>query len=404
MADTKNLKKIDGRWRIRFKWTDPRTGKRRIMERWCEPGQGLEIARELRDQLRAEVSDVAEKNAMAAEPLTLFRDSFLTARARRSSHRGQPLRRTTLLRDARMLDDHILCDAGDWLIGRVTPAGVDELVDLWCEKRQPNGKLYAAASVNTMIKTLKLFLAYAWKRANLEGQHPAAELRAIPRSVVRGVKQPTVLSIDQVKALKASVQTHYPQHYAMVLVGLTTGQRFSEISALHWEDIDFDAEVIRFRHSQVEGDRNAGNKTHTTTTEPLFEEVRDALFEHRQRMIADEHPGVASGLVFPAAIDPSVAVHGGYMQRWTLNKVLRIACEKATWKDVHGHEQVGIPRLTPHDFRHNLTTTLVELGVPRHLVQAIIGHKTDQMTEHYSHISAEAKAAVLRPLIDAWKD
>lgn len=38
-----------------------------------------------------------------------------------------------------------------------------------------------------------------------------------------------------------------PQHYAVLFIGMTTGMRWSELSALAWEDIDEGAGLIRLR-------------------------------------------------------------------------------------------------------------------------------------------------------------
>jgi integrase len=52
------------------------------------------------------------------------------------------------------------------------------------------------------------------------------------------------------------VKERYAEYYAMVFLGFVSGARFSEMSALRWdENIDFDAKVIHLGHSQYEAAR-----------------------------------------------------------------------------------------------------------------------------------------------------
>ena len=48
------------------------------------------------------------------------------------------------------------------------------------------------------------------------------------------------------------------------------------------------------------------------------------------------------------------------------------------------------PDATAHSFRHTFVTRAIEAGVPPHVVQAIVGHSSAAMTEHYTHLSDKA--------------
>lgn len=56
---------------------------------------------------------------------------------------------------------------------------------------------------------------------------------------------------------------------------------------------------------------------------------------------------------------------------------------------------VEIPWLTPHCFRHQLITKMLEAGVPEQTVMATAGHVSRQMMEHYSHTRIQAKRDAL---------
>lgn len=55
----------------------------------------------------------------------------------------------------------------------------------------------------------------------------------------------------------------------------------------------------------------------------------------------------------------------------------------------------GLPGLRFHDLRHTVVTRLLEAGEPDHVVQAITGHLSKRMLEHYSHIRMAAKRGAL---------
>jgi integrase len=55
----------------------------------------------------------------------------------------------------------------------------------------------------------------------------------------------------------------------------------------------------------------------------------------------------------------------------------------------------GLHRLRFHNLRHTYVTRMAELGVPLQVTQAAVGHMSDAITDHYTHISANvARAAV----------
>ncbi len=62
---------------------------------------------------------------------------------------------------------------------------------------------------------------------------------------------------------------------------------------------------------------------------------------------------------------------------------LRTWLQRCDIRDEHGHPV----RLTPHQWRHTLGTTLINRDVPQHVVQKILDHDSPQMTAHYARLS-----------------
>ncbi len=62
-------------------------------------------------------------------------------------------------------------------------------------------------------------------------------------------------------------------------------------------------------------------------------------------------------------------------------------------------KKVGRPELTRvHDLRHLFASRAQELGLNPLLVQEILGHKSLQMTQRYTHLGIEAKRTALQSL------
>ena len=55
-------------------------------------------------------------------------------------------------------------------------------------------------------------------------------------------------------------------------------------------------------------------------------------------------------------------------------------------------------RITFHSHRHFLNTVLRSARIPDPLVQRVTGHRTQEMTEHYSHFALEDFGDVVKVL------
>jgi integrase len=53
-------------------------------------------------------------------------------------------------------------------------------------------------------------------------------------------------------------------------------------------------------------------------------------------------------------------------------------------------EKAGLPGLRFHDLRHTFISHLVERGVPLGTIQSFVGHMSNRMLMHYTHIASGA--------------
>ncbi len=112
---------------------------------------------------------------------------------------------------------------------------------------------------------------------------------------------------------------------------------------------------------------------------PVDEEIVAGIGRQRQRNAA-RWPGRAP-VLFPrptkniaGTIPANGDAYRGGLRRWLA------AC------DIRGQDGSPI-RLTPHQFRHSLGTTLINRDVPQHVVQKILDHESPEMTAHYARLS-----------------
>ena len=112
---------------------------------------------------------------------------------------------------------------------------------------------------------------------------------------------------------------------------------------------------------------------------PVDDELVAEIGRQRQRNAA-RWPG-GTPVLFPRPtknIDGTIPANGdayrGGLRRWLAS------C------DIRGQDGSPI-RLTPHQFRHSLGTTLINRDVPQHVVQKILDHETPEMTAHYARLT-----------------
>lgn len=400
--DTSCITQIDeNHFEIRLRLKSKLTGKRETVKRRVHGDIDEAIAE--RDRLRVQLRDgrVAQNATRSTKtPMRSWLESYLRWMGTR---RSRPASALTLKNHTRALKNHILPHIGDWLPGEIRRADLEWVVDDWCNDERD----YSPSSINTYLKVMRTFMRHVYQVTEL-GPSPCESIEPLATPKSKAKKQHTVLTLAEMSTLLETMRAPTPQqierakdeydfdatrlafYYPMVLLGAVFGLRISEITALHWEDVDYDREVIRVHHSQVEGRRREGTKTGNKKTFPLLPVLREALDEHRRQLIASEHPGVGTGIVFPARVNPETAAHNGYMQRWTMADVLTEACTIAE-----------VPRITAHDLRAFCDTHLMAGGLHPEHVRAITGHRTASMTYHYSHVSPADKGRFLSPIVTA---
>jgi len=149
----------------------------------------------------------------------------------------------------------------------------------------------------------------------------------------------------------------------LVITGLHTGFRKSELLALRWEHVDFRHHLITVEAAYAKNGETRSIPMTATLTETLR---------------------ALKGEAKPSA--PVFLAHTGTPYQH-IAKVFGAACRRA-----------GLTDVTFHDLRHTFASRLVMAGVDLPTVQALLGHKTIAMTMRYTHLAPGHKRTAITVL------
>jgi integrase len=163
------------------------------------------------------------------------------------------------------------------------------------------------------------------------------------------------------------------KYYCACLVLINTGIRIGEYCALTWNDIDFENKYIKIHKSLTKDKNNILTKGEVKTPSsyrevPINDAVIKVLKEWRKENKYD--------ILFPNM------QNGKHVEASTLNKKLDSYLKE--------YSIVGLPRITPHGFRHSLGTFLINDKENPADVAKLLGHNNTNMTfKTYTHSTKE---------------
>lgn len=144
---------------------------------------------------------------------------------------------------------------GDYALIYITP---DLLIEERKRLSQNSTNRNAAlnpATVNRYFATLSGAFRYACKNLRWIDENPCAnllKLKSKPKT------RRALVGDEEIRLLKACRQSQSPYLYCIVLIGLTTGARKSEILNLTWDAIDFDNKIAHIQDSKNGRPRRVG--------------------------------------------------------------------------------------------------------------------------------------------------
>ena len=272
--------------------------------------------------------------------------------------------------DHRKYEMHLLWwkeKIGAYLLSEITPSLISKYKDVLSKEPSPKATkshlLRSGATVNRYMASLSIVLSKAYKEWEWIEENPM--LKVSKNKETRG-RTRHLDQDEQSRLLQACLQCSNPLIYMLVVLALSTGARYGELLNLKWENIKFEDKTkevkLCFMHTK-------NGEIRTVTVNALAYEL---LKEHSKvRKINTKY-------VFarPDGKKPTD---------------LRFQWEKAL-------EMADIKDFRFHDLRHTTASNLAMNGAGLRDLAEILGHKTLQMVQRYSHLTEQYSTKILREL------
>jgi integrase len=231
--------------------------------------------------------------------------------------------------------------------------------------QRDTGKLLSHRTVNAIRQSVTVALAEAARLGMLKDNPSGRAPKLAENATARGV-----LTLAEARAVLSAPWADTRAHAASLLAA-TTGMRLGEVRALTVDAIhDTEIEVLQ-SWSDLEGGKDP--KWRSLRTIPVPAHVVAVL-----RKVAEGNPW-GSGFVFCSHRRRANPVDKATLQKGLKNALLAI----------------GIPGdsgITFHSWRHFYNSQMRD-RLPDHALRQLTGHRSAAMTEQYSHITQESRAA-----------
>jgi integrase len=233
----------------------------------------------------------------------------------------------------------------------------------------------SANTVNRYIKILRM----VFKAAHRDGyvlENPA-EFVEILKNGKQGNGGRRPFTIPEIQSVLSVADSEWQ---SLIKFGLYTGQRLGDLALLTWDNVDLGRNEIRL----------VTRKTDKSITIPISSPLQAHIMSLGDSL--DGRPGTTP--LHRRAFE-TVQKQGRAVSLSHQFADLLAQAGLRTKKDHHGH---GIGRnakraksnLSFHSLRHTAVSLLKDAGVPQAVVQELIGHDSEAMSQLYTHVGVEA--------------
>jgi integrase len=225
-------------------------------------------------------------------------------------------------------------------------------------------------TVNHDVKTVKAMFKAA-RRDHLVADDPTEFIETAKGSSDDKRRPFTIQEIKRVLAVAND------EWRSMIISGMYTGLRISDVAKLRWNQIDLEKREIYIKVQK--------------TGKPLTVSIASPLAEHLESL--------------PSSDDPRAPLHpqanatwekegrtgrlGNQFSELLADAGLREATTKAGTGKGRGARREG-QELSFHCLRHTTVSLLKEAGIPDSVVMAMVGHSSKEVSAKYTHVGREA--------------
>ncbi len=230
--------------------------------------------------------------------------------------------------------------------------------------------LVSPKTVNHDMKTVKALFKAA-RRDQLVMDDPTEFIETV-KGRVDGNRRP--FTLDEVKRVLAVANDEWR---SMIMFGLYTGLRISDVTMLRWSNIDLEKQEIALVVQK--------------TSKPLILPIASPLVAHLESM--------------PSSDDPRAPLHPKAHAIWEREGrtgrlgnqfselLIDAGLRKPSPKDKEGKGQSTrreAQALSFHCLRHTAISLMKEAGIPESVVMAMVGHSSKEVSAKYTHVGSVA--------------
>lgn len=242
---------------------------------------------------------------------------------------------------------------GERKLADITRPLLFRLRDQLAAKPTRRGTSRSPAHVNRLLSALSACLSFARAR-ELISVNPVSDPRGARDGERLKLKEARgrvrFLDDDERRRLLDACRGSYePALHAFVLAAITSGARAGELQRIEWRDVDLERGTITLRQTK-NGERR---------TLFICDELATGLRELRR----------------VRSITGAVFNHRDARAPFAYTKAFTKACKEAQITDFRFH-----------DTRHTAASYLAQTGLSTRELAQVLGHKTLQMVERYSHL------------------
>lgn len=287
--------------------------------------------------------------AATRHPIALAIAAWLDAKAKRTgSVKTATAYATTIAAFRALLRDHGLDLDGN-------PALVALVAQGWAGRGDP-----ASATFNQKLAILSSFYSYALKRDLLKGGNPISRVERRP---VQGYAGAIPLPYLEVRARLAAIDRATlvgKRDYALLVVGLQTGRRLSELAGVRYGDMSVGGERMTIVWRRCKGGK--------TMSDSLPAAVSRAVGEYLHALYGDAL--VEEGVASDAPVWVSFARNTSKGQALGIQSIADICARRLGTSKVHA-------------LRHTFARAMEDAGAKVSEIQARLGHDSLATTGRY---------------------
>jgi integrase len=261
---------------------------------------------------------------------------------------------------------------GSMLLTDITPQHIGK----YQSKRQKEGA--SNRTINMEVATLRMVLKSVRLWITL-----AQDVKMLPEQREIG----KALTVDEeTRLLDACRKSSSPSLSTAVVIFRNTGLRNAELRCARWHQVDFLKAEFQVGKAKTEG--SAGRII------PLNETALRAFKDWHARW-PEAKPG---DYIFPSeklVFKGFGAAEKGIMTPYAVDRNKPMGSWKRAWATAK--KQAGV-ECRIHDLRHSFISALAQTQTTDATIQALSGHLTRQMLDHYSHVRMEAKRQAVESL------